>query len=372
VVRLFAGLLVILLLAPAAPLEAAEGPRVSAECRRTSSARLRRWRAARARYLRELRELSVPRFRTDAEGKSVPTLRSGVGVIMVPSSGEVLWEENGESRRSIASITKMMTALVAVDAYADPSTEIEIVRADVRRASKTKLRAGERVSVEGLMHLLMLSSDNAAARALARASQWGPAGFVARMNARAKELGLTATRFADPSGLDAGNLSTAHEIAKLAVVAAEDPRVSALMRTRSYALETSRKQLTLSNTNRLLSVDELEVHAGKTGYTDPAGYCLASVVNVPGVPEPAAIVVLGSRSRLATFFETRHLANWAASHTPVAPVLEPAAPLESLNALVLADGVEAAPEVEPRPEQRLEAERIASAGFVRRSGACLP
>lgn len=248
----------------------------------------------------------------DAAGLRQPRVRARAAMIYNPATGDVWWESNGFEQRPIASITKVMTALVFLKqrSYLDLDRDVVMARSDVRRASTTYLRRGEVVSLYDLLHLALVASDNAAARALARVSPGGTAGFVQRMNAAAAELGLHDTAFADPTGLHAGNVSTAYDLSRLIAHATRRPVVSTIMRKTLHRMRTSRRGLTVRNTNRLLG-GRLLVHGGKTGYIDASGYCLAAVVKLPG-HEPLSLVVLGTGSGDRRFTAVRRLATWAA------------------------------------------------------------
>lgn len=272
-------------------------------------------RAKRLAYERQLKELQTPKYKHAANGDLVPDVRAGAAIIYNPVTHEVLYESNAQVQRSIASITKVMTAVAFLENEVDFDREVVVQAADTRRASVTYLRAGDRVSVRELMHLLLIGSDNAAARILARASVYGPVGFVERMNQKALELGLTSTRYADPSGLDAGNVSSAFDMARLISFASGDERVASIMRTPEYTFTSSKRGgRTLNNTNKLLGT-EVDVRGGKTGFISKAGYCLATLVRLPQ-GEQVAVVVLGATSNTARFWETRHLFNWVASQAP--------------------------------------------------------
>ena len=177
---------------------------------------------ARLYALRTLQEAMTPRFKTDASGALVPDIRAAAAIIFDPSSGQVLWQENAQDRRSIASITKVMTALVFVEDQPDLSQVVTMERADTYAASTTYLRTNERVTLDNLLHLTLIASDNAAARALARLSHGGTAAFVERMNEKAIELGLESTSFSDPSGLKPENVSSAYDLSRLISFAAAD------------------------------------------------------------------------------------------------------------------------------------------------------
>jgi D-alanyl-D-alanine endopeptidase (penicillin-binding protein 7) len=240
-----------------------------------------------------------------------PRLRAQAAIIYNPDTHEVLWESEGHTQRPIASITKVMTALVFLEQNPDLSRDVVISRRDARRASTTYLRRGERIQLGDLLHLALVASDNAAARVLARVSPWGTDGFVKQMNRKADELGLHSTMFADPSGLNKNNLSTPYDLSRLMLHATEQTQIATIMRKQSHQMRTNRRRLTVRNTNRLLQ-GRLNVIGGKTGYIDASGYCLAAVVNVPDVG-PLSVVVLGARSNSGRFSEVRRLADWVSA-----------------------------------------------------------
>ena len=239
---------------------------------------------------------------------AVPRVRARAAIVFDPVTGETLWERNSQETRPIASITKVMTVMLFLEQRPDLSSDVVISRADVRRASTTYLRRGERVSLRDLVHLALVASDNAAARALARVSKWGTRRFVSRMNAKAAELGLLKTKFTGPSGLDEGNVSSAEDVSRLIAEAGQLPQVAGIMRKRSYRITTNRRSRDIRNTNRLLDTS-LDVVAGKTGYIDEAGYCLATLVRLDE-ERPVAVVVLGAGSSSRRFTETRRLVDW--------------------------------------------------------------
>jgi D-alanyl-D-alanine endopeptidase (penicillin-binding protein 7) len=267
--------------------------------------------------MRAAREVPIPHFKTDSTGAQVPDLRAAAAIIYNPETQQVLWEENSQDKRSIASITKVMTAVVFVESEPDMSEVVTVERSDTYAASTTHLRANYKVSVHDLLHLMLISSDNAAARALARVSPWGPAGFVARMNERAAELGLQSTTYADPSGLDAANVSSAYDMARLIAFAASNERISEIMRKPEYTLPLGKRPITIHSTNRLLKRTDLEdsVLGGKTGFIGQSGYCLATLLKLPSVNQQVAVVVLGARSNTARFTEVRNLMNWLSGRT---------------------------------------------------------
>ena len=288
----------------------------SASASQARKSRLARARAAarareqaRLRAFQQLQIAMTPRFKTDASGEVVPDVRAAAAIIFNPENGQVLYEENAQDKRSIASITKVMTALVFMEDNPDLSQEVTIERGDTYAASTTYLRANERITLDNVLHLTLIASDNAAARALARLSHGGTAAFVERMNEKALELGLENTSFADPSGLNPANVSSAYDLSRLISFAAADERLAPVMRTAEYHVATSRREFNIHSTNRLLLGGDVDVMGGKTGFISKAGYCLATLLRLPQGNQ-VAVVVLGATSNNGRFWETRHLFNW--------------------------------------------------------------
>ena len=283
-----------------------------------STARARRAQLARARAaarVRELKELQTPRFRVDEFGREVPDVRAEAAIIYNPETGEVLWENHSKEQRSMASITKVMTALVFLETNTPLSTMVTVQRSDVAHASTTYLRNGFQLSAEDLLNLLLIGSDNAAARALARSSVIGYDAFIERMNAKARELGLESTVYADPSGLLAENLSSAYDLARLIAYAAADERVGAIMRKTSFSTNVGKRTITANSTNQIVRTGDIDVVGGKTGFIGRSGYCLATLLRLPQSGQQVAFVVLGAKSNASRFWETRHLFNWMTTRT---------------------------------------------------------
>jgi D-alanyl-D-alanine endopeptidase (penicillin-binding protein 7) len=330
VARLLALLLAFGVFGPVSPLQAATArkktttttrrvaakPAYSAAASRARKARLARARAAaRAREqarLAAVQEAMRPRFKTDANGALVPDIRAAAAIIFNPETGQVLWEENAQDKRSIASITKVMTALVFLEDSPDLTREVTVERGDVYAASTTYLRTNDRITLDEVLHLTLIASDNAAARALARVSHGGTASFIERMNEKAIELGLESTTFADPSGLNPANISSAYDLSRLISFASANDTLAPIMRTASYTARTSRRSITIRNTNHLVRGGEVDVLGGKTGFISKAGYCLATLLRLPQSNHQVAVVVLGAGSNNSRFWETRHLFNWLA------------------------------------------------------------
>ncbi|MEZ5316992.1 MAG: serine hydrolase [Vicinamibacterales bacterium] len=299
------------LTAPAAGgAQAATSPKPVASTTRATVARTRP--AAPQRRLtaaqRAERDAAQAKFKRDLYGNLVPDVRAAAAIVYDPGTGEVIWEENAHVQRSIASLTKLMTVTTFMADAPDLTQQVTVASSDVRRASVTYLRAGERVTYRDLLHLTLIASDNGAARVLARTAEGGTKAFIERMNQMAQHLGLTNTHYADPSGLDARNVSTAYDISHLIAYVVGDDRIASIMRKPSYQVHTSRRTVTIRSTNKLLGT-EVDVRGGKTGFINAAGYCLATLLQVPQGSQ-VAVVVLGATNSTLRFWEARHLFNW--------------------------------------------------------------
>jgi D-alanyl-D-alanine endopeptidase (penicillin-binding protein 7) len=280
--------------------------------------------ATRLRALAQLREAMTPHFKEDpTSGEMVPDVQAAAAIVFDPETGKILYEENAKDQRSIASITKVMTALVFLEDNPDLTQEITIERSDVYAASTTYLKANDRITYSELLHLMLIASDNAAARALARTSHGGTAPFVERMNEKAIELGLDTTSFSDPSGLNPNNVSSAWDLSHLISFAASDERIASIMRTPEYTVTTNRRQIPIHSTNHLLRAGDVQVMGGKTGFISKAGYCLATLLKLPQMDTPLAFVVLGAHSNNGRFWETRHLFDWLNEKAGLVAAKEP-------------------------------------------------
>jgi D-alanyl-D-alanine carboxypeptidase (penicillin-binding protein 5/6) len=215
------------------------------------------------------------------------------------SDGRVLWRRGATRQRPIASLTKLMTALLAVERFG-PRDLVRIPRrADQVGGSRMGgLRPGRKVRAEVLLKGLLIASGNDAAVTLAIAGAGSERAWVALMNRRAKLLGLTCTHYVDPHGLDPRNRSCPADVAALAMRAIAEPRIARIAR-RSFARvwTGAGRKLTLRTTNHLLRDHYPGAIGLKTGFTNPAGFCLAAIVQRGG--RRIGIVLLGSRDTYA-------------------------------------------------------------------------
>jgi serine-type D-Ala-D-Ala endopeptidase (penicillin-binding protein 7) len=233
-------------------------------------------------------------------------------IVVDPATGAILYEKNAEATVPIASITKLMTVLVFLEGKPNLERLADVTGDDLRGAGHTRLRNHERVALGDLLHMTLMCSDNAATRVLVRESSLAPEDFLARMNQKALELGLTHTRYVEFTGLDERNVSTASDVARLLRVAANHPTIQGITTTRSYEFKSTRpygsrnipRVHMVANTNRLL-YGRYEVLGGKTGFIQESGYCLATWLRAEG--HEMIAVVLGAPTNATRFADVMRL-----------------------------------------------------------------
>ena len=230
-------------------------------------------------------------------------------------NGEVLYAKNADTPRPIASISKLVMAMVVIDSEIDLDKVTEtITKQDAYRSSRSRLRVGYQLTLRDLLYCALLNSDNRAARALARAVSGSYEEFGEEMTRKARSLGLTETVFREPTGLASENVSTAHEVARLLHYARDYEliaKITATKRQRVTVIGKKRTYLQMANTN-LMVHSPYHVLSGKTGYIRAADYCLATLLqNSKG--ERVTLVVLGVPGDRRRFREARKLADWAFS-----------------------------------------------------------
>jgi D-alanyl-D-alanine endopeptidase (penicillin-binding protein 7) len=219
-------------------------------------------------------------------------------VVFDPVTNEVLFQKNAATSVPIASLTKLMTAIVFLDQKPDLERTVEVTREDLSGAGHTQLRRGEIVALGDLLHMSLMCSDNAATRVIVRESGVSLEDYLSQMNKRAAELELADTRFVECTGLDEHNVSTATDVAKLLRAAADHETIRSISTTRKYEFRTARRSHFIGNTNRLL-YSHYEILGGKTGFINEAGYCLATWVRSEG--RDVIAVVLGAPTNATRF-----------------------------------------------------------------------
>ncbi len=232
-------------------------------------------------------------------------------------SNKILFSKNKEKILPIASITKLISILVFLDQKIDLNKEVVIKKEDRREGGRIYLGYGERVSIDDLLNLSLVASDNEAVAALMRVSGFSEKEFVDLMNAKAMELKMDSSHFVDPTGLNPGNVSTPGDLIKLAEEAFSRPEIVKRLNKKEYSFSEKKtgKYHRVFSTDKLLggflkdSSQDYFLQAGKTGYLDEAGYCfLAQVKNKKG--KEIIIVLLGSNKNVSRFQETKGIIAW--------------------------------------------------------------
>lgn len=239
-------------------------------------------------------------------------LRSSVAYIQDAQSGETLYEKNPDAVLPIASITKLMTAMVVLDARLPLEETIEIADADrdTERFSSSRLAIGARLSRDHLLHLALMSSENRAAHALGRTYPGGLAAFVEAMNDKARAIGMTDSRFADPTGLSSNNRSSARDLARMVRVANGYPLIRDYSTSTSLVVDTGSRQMTYRTTNRLVDRPDWNISLQKTGYISEAGKCLVMQATIEG--RPVVLVLLDAAGTQSRFADAQRLRKWLA------------------------------------------------------------
>jgi D-alanyl-D-alanine carboxypeptidase len=232
-------------------------------------------------------------------------------ILIDTQTGARLFEQNADYQHAIASISKLMAALVFVDNNPGWETIYTVRATDARPGATPNIKAGERITARDLFYDALVASDNAAIIALVNLTGLSEEQFVDRMNQRAVSMGLVETVFTDPTGLSSGNVSTAAEVSVFARQAFLHSDIRAAVLTKGYDLtllpDTKRR---IYSTDDLLGGDlgTIEILGGKTGYVDKAGYCF--VGNFSNHEQEVISVVLGAGTIKARFSETAKLLHW--------------------------------------------------------------
>lgn len=249
-------------------------------------------------------------FPTEQKVTRKPSLNCRAAIAIDNSTNEIILQKKAETVRPIASITKLMTALVLIDFDFDWSKVIKISREDSRNSARSKLKMGETFYAKDLFYISLICSDNRAARALARESGVSMERFVELMNEKAKTLGLYNTKFHEVTGLSEENTSTASDCARLVNAALKEKLIATACTTYRYSYRSlnHKRRRNIVNTNRLL-LSRWHVEGGKTGFIQESGYCLATRM-VDRAGHDITVVVLGAPGPSRRFTAARRLADW--------------------------------------------------------------
>ena len=251
-------------------------------------------------------------------------LNSSVALVIDQETNEVLFSKNDAAVLPIASLTKLMTGLVIADANLDMNEPITITQDDVdtHKGSSSRLAVGSTLSRGEMMHLALMSSENRAANALGRTYPGGLSEFVRLMNVKAKQLGMTDTRYVEPTGLSSLNQSSARDLATLVSVAHDRPILRSLSTSPGYEVELGRRTLHYNNSNRLIKNPEWDIGLQKTGYISEAGRCLVMQAKVAG--RQLIMVFLDSTGKLSRLQDAERVRRWVEVQTELArPAVRP-------------------------------------------------
>jgi D-alanyl-D-alanine endopeptidase (penicillin-binding protein 7) len=239
-----------------------------------------------------------------------PALRSSAALVLDTTHSSVLYSRHADIALPIASITKLMTALVVMDA-GQPLDEMLEVSADDRnllRNSFSRLASGTQLSRGDLMHLALMASENRAAHALARNYPGGVEACVSAMNAKAHELGMTSTHFVEPTGLSDENVASPEDLSKLVMAAAKVPAIREYSTDGDYAVRVGRREVRFRNTDSLVSKSDWNIVVQKTGYIHEAGRCLVMQTVIEN--RTVVIVLLNSFGKRTRVADARRVRRW--------------------------------------------------------------
>ena len=239
-----------------------------------------------------------------------PQTKSAAVLVMDETDATVLYAKQSQTVMPVASITKLMTALVVLEGKQPLDELVTILPADRERtkASASRLAVGSKLTRGELLHLALMSSENRAAQAVARAYPGGLSAFIKAMNARAKTLGMKNSRFVDPTGLSSGNVATASDLVKLVVASSQEPLIEEYSTSERLTVSVGRQLLEFRNTNSLTSKDDWDISVQKTGYTQDAGQCLVMRASIQD--RPTVIVLLNSFGKLTRVADARRIRRW--------------------------------------------------------------
>jgi len=250
-------------------------------------------------------------------------LGSSVALVVDQDTDEILFSKNSEAVLPIASITKLMTALVVLAAEQPLDEEITVTQADIdtHKGSGSRLQVGARLTRGEMLHLALMSSENRAANALGRHYPGGLPAFVSAMNAKAQLLGMADTRFADPTGLRSDNQATAHDLALLVRAASQEPLIRELSTALETAVAVGSRQLQYRNSNALVRDPNWDIGLQKTGYISEAGRCVVMQAEMAG--RKLIVVLLDSAGAYARNMDAQRLRTWLAGDATASLLSQP-------------------------------------------------
>ncbi|WP_028455083.1 D-alanyl-D-alanine endopeptidase [Chitinilyticum litopenaei] len=264
------------------------------------------------------RDVDVARVAAPVSTLDNPGLQSANALIINASNGQILFEKNADKATPIASITKLMTAMVVLDARLPLNELLTISQEDVDTLKHTtsRLQVGTELTRGEMLLLALMSSENRAASALGRHYPGGRAMFLQRMNEKAFQLGMTHTRFVDSSGLNPGNVSTPRDLALMVKAAARYPEIQQFSTSSEYILTSnvSGHEMAFRNTNPLVKSEDWEINLTKTGYISEAGRCLVMQTMINGMP--VVMVLMDSDGKFTRVGDAQRVRRWLEQYSP--------------------------------------------------------
>ena len=247
-----------------------------------------------------------------ARAARMVALKSSAVLILDPKTKAVLYGKNAQAVMPIASLTKLMTALVVLEAKQDMAEVLAVTDADVDRLkySSSRLHVGTRLSRAAMLHIALMSSENRAASALGRHYPGGTKAFVAAMNAKARALGMRRTRYVEPTGLSSANVSTPEDLARLVVAAERHALIRRYSTDRQFTIRQGRQRTVYHNTNRLTASRRWKIRLQKTGYISEAGRCMVLHATVAG--RPTVMVFLDAQGKFSRAADANRVRAWLA------------------------------------------------------------
>ncbi|MFT5642487.1 MAG: D-alanyl-D-alanine endopeptidase (penicillin-binding protein 7) [Janthinobacterium sp.] len=245
-------------------------------------------------------------------------LKSSVALVLDQSNSEVLFEKNANIALPIASITKLMTGLVVVEAHQDMNEILSVTDDDVDREkfSRSRLKVGTELSRNDMLHIALMSSENRAASALGRNYPGGLPGFVAAMNAKAKALGMHDTHYVDSNGLSKFNVASARDLAKLVNATHQEPLLRQYSTDEKTIIEANGVPMRFGTTNRLVLKDGWDIGLQKTGFINEAGRCLVMQAKIEG--RAVIMVFLDSKGTQSRIADAGRIRKWLEALKPAA------------------------------------------------------
>jgi D-alanyl-D-alanine endopeptidase (penicillin-binding protein 7) len=239
-----------------------------------------------------------------------PKLKSGSVLIVDQTNSSVLYSRNADVAAPIASITKLMTALVVLDAKQPLDEPIRITDADrdFPKSAFSRLTVGTTLTRGDLMHLALMSSENRAAHALGNNYPGGMRAMVAAMNAKAKTLGMTSSYFVDPTGLSSENVASPEDLSKLVIAASKNRTIREYSTDRNYVVRVQKHMVEFRNTDKLVANPAWNIIVQKTGYITEAGKCLVMAAVIEG--RSVVIVLLDSFGKYTRVADAQRVKTW--------------------------------------------------------------